>query len=120
MCLLMRSGIEIWVDADKADRLSEILTTASKPMLKVEGRVLNSVDIVGLFLPIDIEDLKNRKLGKWKCKHENWHTKEETCRCAQNEAMRKGIGFIEQTPEERARAREALEKLKRELPIKTF
>ena len=82
-CLFMRNEIEIWVDEDRAKELEGILTANPRAIVRFEGRVLNTVDIVGVFLPEDLEDLKRRKLGQWKCKHNRWHNKDEDCNCGQ-------------------------------------
>lgn len=82
MCIYMRNGIEIWLDIDKASAFGKDLTNGMKAMVQIEGRFLNTVDIVGIFNPSDLEDLKMRKQGMWKCKKNNWHAKDEVgCTC---------------------------------------
>jgi len=83
-CLLMRNDIEIWIDEDRAGEIENVLIDNPRAIVKFEGRLLNSVDIVGIFLPADLDDLKRRKQGQWKCKHGNWQAKEDsTCSCGQ-------------------------------------
>lgn len=82
-CVIMRNGVEIWFDTDKADRLIEVFTSPNAPQfITYEGRLLNRADLVGVFLPPDIEDMTRRKNGEWKCRERgNWHGKGAKCDC---------------------------------------
>jgi hypothetical protein len=81
MCILMRNGIEIWIDKEKALRFGEDWVGGLKAAVLIDGRYLNSVDITGVFTPQDLEDLKRAKQGQWKCDKGHWHGKGEDCRC---------------------------------------
>ena len=83
-CLYMRNQIEIWIDEDRCTELENALTSNPRAIVKFEGRVLNTVDIVGIFLPADLEDLKKRNRGMWKCKYNFWHTKNDNCECGRS------------------------------------
>ena len=81
-CLLIRTGIEIWIDEDRSQQLENVLTNNTKTVIKFEGRIINSVDIVGIFLPEDLDIYKRQKRGEWQCKKGNWHTRNEhECNC---------------------------------------
>ena len=62
MCVQMRSGVEIWVEQEKSDRLQSILTgiTSSKFVL-FEGQTFNTADVVGVFSAETMSDLTRRK-----------------------------------------------------------
>lgn len=80
----MRNGIEIWVDQEVARDIQNWLRTpGNTQFFEVNGRTLNKVDLIGVFEAIDLEELKRRKNGEWKCKHNNWHRKDEICECRQ-------------------------------------
>lgn len=82
MCVYMRNGIEIWAPEEKARELGEDLFHGRfKGIAKIEGQYVNPVEIVGIFTPDKLEDLKRRKMGEHKCKYGTWHTKDEECSC---------------------------------------
>jgi len=83
-CLRLRSGIEIWLDEEKWIRLEEVLSSlAVKKFIDIEGRIINTADIEGIYKPEDLEELNRRKNGQWKCDYNIWHHRNETCECAQ-------------------------------------
>lgn len=85
MCVLMRSGIEIWIDKDKADKLRKILINSKRNLfIDFEERSFNTADITGVFIPQDLVDLKRRKNGQYKCSFGTWHDKGEFCGCKAN------------------------------------
>lgn len=84
MCIFMRNGIEIWIDEDKAEQISADLIKSTVSMARIEGRILNFKDIVGIFNPQDLEELHRRNRGEWKCKFKNWHGKNDVCFCHEN------------------------------------
>ena len=75
-CLIQRNGIEIWLDEDKANALQQILDNITEhKFIRFNGRSINTADCTGVYLPEDIEDLKWRKNGYWKCNNSIWHPK---------------------------------------------
>lgn len=96
-CIVMRNGIEIWTDARKAEQFEQDWVHGLKGAVTFEKRTLNTADILGVFLPDDMEDLIRRKNKQWKCQHGNWHDRNEKCECisaetkALNEAINKAI-----------------------------
>jgi hypothetical protein len=81
-CILLRNGMQVWIDNDKAEKLQVILQdiTESK-FIKFEDKTLNTADITGVFTAFDLEEFNRIKNGEWKCKKGNWHAKGEDCRC---------------------------------------
>lgn len=82
LVLRMKSGIEIWIDEDKADKVMSYLQTQKTGFGTIESRLINLVEIEGIFSPVDLEELSYRKQGMWKCKFNCWHNKNEDCNCS--------------------------------------
>lgn len=80
-CILLRDFIEIWLDKEKAERFGNDLVNGLKGIVKIEGRFLNVVDIVGIFKPEDLINFYKKKSGQWKCEYGIWHEKEDKCNC---------------------------------------
>ena len=82
-CIFIRPGIEIWVDEKKANSLpSDISANTANKFIKIDGNLVNTVEIVGIFKPNEIDELRKKERGMWKCKYNNWHTKTEYfCEC---------------------------------------
>ena len=86
MCLLIRSGVEIWVEEEKAIKIGKDLESSMAKFLIVDGNYVNTSDIVGIFTPKNMDELKRRKQGQWKCKHNNWQPKDiSQCSCGQKQ-----------------------------------
>lgn len=83
MCVRLRSGVEIWIDEDKSAMVIDYLDKQRTGFARIEGNLVNLVEIEGVFKPDVLEDLKRRKMGQWKCKKGNWHNKDEDCNCGQ-------------------------------------
>lgn len=80
ICIQVRSGVEIWVEKERAEVLVGMLTAPNPPQfLKYEGRIINRADIVGVFTAQDMEECTRRKNGQWKCPFNFWHEKKQEC-----------------------------------------
>ena len=81
-CIKMRDGIEIWVDEDKVIKIQDDLINGNVGrFITINGSMLNVVDITGIYRPEEMEDVKRRKNGEWKCKYGVWHTRGQECDC---------------------------------------
>lgn len=82
-CVVFRNGIEIWMpEGEKLTKFQTVLGTLQSHMfINWEGRSMNTADIVGIFSPQDMEDMKRRKNGEWVCKRGEWHRKMQECDC---------------------------------------
>ncbi len=99
-CIQMRSGIEIWVEQERARKLQTILQSLNQHMfIKFEDKTINTADLVGVFSALDMEDLTRRKNGQWKCKEEKWHDKRENCTCLSQDQKRNAETWREQWKE---------------------
>lgn len=79
--ILMRSGAEIWIDEDRMDKLFNLINTGNSKMIEIDGEIINSVDISGIYDPFTIEELHRSKSGQWKCHHGNWIPRGRRCQC---------------------------------------
>jgi len=77
ICILMRSGIEIWIDAEKFDNLQESLE--KNRFIRIVDQIINSADVSGVFDAKTMEEKTRRKNGQWKCHANYWHNKGEEC-----------------------------------------
>jgi len=85
MCILMRNGMQIWIDKEKALKLQDILQGIdNNKFIRYENITINTADITGIFTPLDLDDFIKIKRGNWKCKRGNWHTKEQDCDCPED------------------------------------
>ena len=82
VCVVLRNGIELWVESDRANNLIANLRTATgSKFIGFEDQMINSADIVGVFTPQTMEDSIRRKNGQWKCNLNTWHERQERCEC---------------------------------------
>lgn len=79
-CLVLRNGIEIWIAEDRANNFIQALNT-NQQFIDFEGRLINKVDVLGIFTPQDLDEHTKRKNGQWKCKHNVWYDKNVECTC---------------------------------------
>lgn len=78
ICILTRDGNETWIDESKFEELIELVET--KKFLRIEGKLINTADISGVYPAKDMEERWYRKNGYWKCKAGNyWHKPHEEC-----------------------------------------
>jgi len=128
-CILLRQDIEIWIDEEKANQIQTLLAGSfNGRFIKVEDRIVNVADISGIFSARDLEDLKRRKLGQWKCDEGKWHSRTDICNCTEDrkrkeeaEKQARKIAESEITPEQAKKNREEIEKMEQELiSKKTF
>lgn len=78
-CILMRNGIEIWVESEKVDLILPALERVR--FIDVDGELINTADITGIHTPERMEEVKRNKGGQWKCKQDRWHDKGKICDC---------------------------------------
>lgn len=98
VCVLLRGETKLWIDSARAQELENALRDASKRFIKVNGQLVNSFEIIGVFTP-DLIDERNRyKNGQWKCEKGHWHDKNQKCECVEYKetvtAFVEGIGEV--------------------------
>jgi len=78
MCVSMREGVELWFEKEKLEALLDLME--KRRFINIEGRIINTADISGIYKAEDLEDRTRRKNGMWKCqKVDWWHNRGEIC-----------------------------------------
>jgi hypothetical protein len=83
MVISLRNNVEISLEKDRADKIVPLME--SRKFIEIDGRIINTSDIVGIFPAVDMESAIRRKNGQWLDKWGVWHDKgTRTCpRCGQ-------------------------------------
>lgn len=96
MCVSMRNGVEVWLEAERATTLREALLKVSKSkFVNIDEQIINTADVVGIFNPETMSDHTRRRNGEWRCKYNEWHEKFQKCDCG---AMKRYEGSGETQP----------------------
>ena len=84
-CIQLRTGVEIWVERERVERLQKILESVnSSKFIMFEDQTINTADIVGIFTAQTMEELIRKRNGEWKCsKKSRWHKKGDECACGE-------------------------------------
>ncbi len=69
----LRNGVEISIEKDRIEKLLALME--QKKFIELDGRIINTVDITGIFKPEDLEAVTRRANGQWQDKNGNWHNK---------------------------------------------
>ncbi len=78
MCIVMRAGMEIWIDEEKIDSL--VTSLEESRFVRVGEQIINAADVAGIFDAATMEERTMRKNGYWKCKGgDYWHSRGEIC-----------------------------------------
>lgn len=90
VCVQMRSGVEIWMESERAEGLQNVLhnITQSK-FIQFGDQTFNSADIVGVFRADTMEAATRRKNGQTQCKEGKWHDKNERCDCLDGKSKKR-------------------------------
>jgi len=81
MCVQIRSGIQIWVEHDRAKNLMQVLTNGDTKFIEFDGQIFNRADIVGVFNAGTMAEHTRRKNGEWQCAASEWHKRNQECSC---------------------------------------
>jgi len=78
MCLLLRNGIQIWLEEEQIGKLNSILTGSSESkIIKFDGQFFNTADITGIFSAETMQDYNRHRRGQWQDKFGGWHDRNE-------------------------------------------
>lgn len=81
-CVLIRSGLELWIEVERADKLIQALRQPDLPrFINIDNQLVNTYEIEGVFTPSAIEERTRRKNGQWKCAKGTWHDRSQKCEC---------------------------------------
>lgn len=95
VCIVIRNGIHIWIEADRAETLRQVLHSANEhKFIEFDERFINTADLTGIFTPQDLAELTRRKNGEWQCKHGKWWNKGQSqCECSSMERYKTFEGY---------------------------
>ena len=89
-CIIMRSGVEMWMESDRAEVLQKMLLEITEhKFVSYENFTINTADITGIFTADVMEDKTRRKNGEWKCRWNSWHERNTKCECRNPEVVKK-------------------------------
>ena len=82
VAIVIRGGIEIWVEKEKAVSLAQALSRQDCPQfIRYGEQLINKADITGIFSPQVMEEKVRRRNGMWQCQSGTWHDRGEKCGC---------------------------------------
>lgn len=88
VCVLMRSGVQIWLEKERAENLRTVLRSIHESkFIDLDSNFINTADISGIFTAEDMEDWTRRKNWQWKCNNNVWHDRGEKCECLSAEQI---------------------------------
>ena len=65
LCIVMRNGVELWLEAERVKALQERIKQPDCPRFVSFGdQTINTADIVGIFTPATMEEQTRRKNGQ--------------------------------------------------------
>lgn len=98
VCVLIRGDVELWIEANKRTHLQNVLADPTKRFIEINGQLVNTFEIVGVFEPTFIEEKTRRKNGQWRCEKGKWHDRGQSCECREYKedvvAYVEGVGPI--------------------------
>lgn len=71
--ITMRNGVQLSIEKDRADKIVALME--QRKFIEIDGRIINVVDIVGIFTPADLEATTRRKNGQWQDSKGRWQEK---------------------------------------------
>ena len=92
VCILMRSRVEIWKEEDRINKIN----LEGVKFINIDGEIINTADISGIFKASTMEEQTRRKNGEWKCQQNYWHNRGEKCEKhpAQEETDNKEVNIL--------------------------
>jgi len=78
VAIVLRNGVEIWTEKDRAENLIRLLINLDKnKFVKFDNELFNTADIVGIFSASVMEEVIRRKNGQWQDSKGEWHDRGE-------------------------------------------
>ena len=65
--IVVRGGIYIYFDADNEDKVLQVINQKKGQIIEIEGQLVNTVAIEGIYDPAFVEEVMMRRRGMWKC-----------------------------------------------------
>lgn len=105
VCILMRSGVEIWVETGRAENLKRQIEGAAGSMfVRYENQFINTADISGIYTAEVMADLTRRKNGEYKCRQGTWQQYRSRCDCEQDDWLTREAKRTNELLKERAQS----------------
>lgn len=81
--IVIKNGIEVYLEGERLERFENALQElgGQHKLVRIEGRSINTAELVGIFYPEDLEVVYMRKRGMWQCEKGTWHKRNEECYC---------------------------------------
>lgn len=84
-CVLMRNGVEIWMESERVEKLQALIENISgTKFINFDSQTINTADILGIFSAETMDEHTRRKNGQWKCENNFWHDHDTRCNCVYN------------------------------------
>lgn|SRR3990167_1698833 len=85
-CVLMRNGIEMWIEHDRVRPFQDLLIgSKDHRFVHFDDQTINLADVTGVFSAVAMEEMTRRKNGQWKCRRDVWHDRKQECECRSTE-----------------------------------
>ena len=80
MCICLYGDIELWVEADRAEKLQEMIERKSPVnngpvFVRIDRQFININSVIAFLTPDVLEARTRRKNGQWQCEYQKWHEK---------------------------------------------
>lgn len=90
LCISMRNGVEVWIESERASAfVAQLEKLQGTKFVRIDGQVINTADVVGIFSASTMGDVSRRKNGQHRCHSGRWHDKDEKCFCSTIEEKEK-------------------------------
>lgn len=84
-CVETFDGKEYWIEDDRAEKLTSLLTLNNPPkFVDLNGSMVNVNNISGVNDEMDMKEKEFRKQGMFKCEYMFWHSRGSKCYCRDN------------------------------------
>jgi len=81
-CLLTKQGIEIWIDNNQAEKISELINKAEVKIIEIEGQTISVWSIEGMFDAEYVYRQRKVKAGMCECEFcKRWYPRFKECGC---------------------------------------
>lgn len=116
MCIKMRSGVTIWMEKAKAEKLQDILDgITNHKFIRYEGQSFNTADLEGVYDASTMDAFTRRRNGQWQCVKGAWHDRHQECGCGRSQGSFESPEVEEISEEQRAKNIKAIGKIRKGL-----
>lgn len=92
-CIETYDGKEFWIEDQRGIDLKKLLLSNRSPeFVDINGALVKTNHISGIYDEIDMQEKQYRKAGMYVCKFMRWHSFKEDCHCLNNFIKYKDFG----------------------------